>query len=425
MAKRPSSPTPNGSQTFRPLDSLLVKPAGPDCNLACGYCFYKDKAERFPGGHRMSHDVLENTIRQAMEQAGPEISVGWQGGEPTLMGLDFFQRAVAFEERYGRGQVVGNGLQTNGLLLDRKWAAFFRRYRFLIGLSLDGPEHVHDHYRRSLSGQGSWERAVGAARLLLDERVEVNALSVVNDHSACFPDEIYAFLKETGLSYMQFIPCVETDPLNPGRAAPFSVSAEHYGAFLCRVFDLWRADFVDGRPTTSIRFFDSVFYLYAGLTAPECTLRPECGTYLVVEHNGDVFACDFFVEDQWRLGSLLESRLVDLLNSNRQVEFGRIKSRLPGRCRDCRWLPLCRGGCPKDRQRDSRDKGVSHFCAAYHMFFQHADPFLRRLAREWKARQDLAQPAPSPAELPPGLKIGRNDPCFCGSGLKYKKCCGR
>jgi len=368
------------------LTSLLVKPAGPDCNLACAYCFYREKSAVFSETpvHRMSDEVLEETMRQAFDQTGAGVSIGWQGGEPTLMGLPFFEKAVKFQIRFGKGKSVGNGLQTNGLLLDRKWAKFLRDYQFLVGLSLDGPGHVHDRYRFKAGGQSTWREVVDRAEMLLDEGVETNALIVVNDFSVKFPEEIYEFHKTLGLVHMQFIPCVETDPADPSRAAPFSAPADAVGDFWVKLFDLWLDDFRDGEPTTFVRWFDSLFFLYVDREPPECTLLPECGNYLVVEHNGDVYACDFFVEPAWKLGNVLEGRLIHMLNSARQNDFGRAKSRLPSPCRACPWLRFCRGGCPKDRIRDPRDGGLSHFCAAYKKFFAHADPHFRALASAWK-----------------------------------------
>jgi len=371
------------------LDSLLIKPAGPDCNLACGYCFYRGKDLIFPETpvHRMSLEVLEETVRQALAHGGRQVNFGWQGGEPTLMGLDFFRKAVELQARYGSGKRAANGLQTNGLLLDREWARFLRENGFLVGLSLDGPEHIHDRYRRAAGGRGTWETVVARARMLLEEGVMTNALVVVNDYSVKFASEIYGFLKDLGLSHMQFIPCVETDPEDPGRAAPFSVEGQDLGPFLGVLFDLWAGDIKDSVETTSVRFFDSVFHSYVGLAPPECTLLPECGGYLVVEHNGDVYSCDFFVEDGGKLGSVLSGRLDHMLNSARQREFGQRKAALPEKCRSCRWLSLCRGGCPKDRLRDPRDAGLNHFCRAFEMFFEHADTRLRELAENWlKAR---------------------------------------
>jgi len=368
------------------LTSVLIKPAGPDCNMACAYCFYREKEALFGGtpARRMPEDVLEETMRQLLTQPVPGISVGWQGGEPTLMGLPFFEKAVEFQARYGRGKSVGNGLQTNGLLLDADWAAFLRTYNFLVGLSLDGPEEVHDRYRRMAGGQPTWSRTVDAARLLLASGVAVNALTVVNDLTAGRAREIYEYHRSLGLVHMQFIPCVETDPESPSRAAPFAASGEAFGRFLCEVFDMWLADFRDGAPTTFVRFFDSVFYRYVGREPPECDLAEECGTYLVVEHNGDVFACDFFVEPGWRLGNVMEGKLVHMLNSARQREFGERKSALPDACRACEWLAACRGGCPKDRLRDPSDRGLNHFCAGFKVFFEHADERLTSLAADWQ-----------------------------------------
>ena len=398
----------------KPLDSILVKPAGPDCNLACEYCFYLGKSDLFPGAapHRMSAEVLSALMEGAFRGSSPGVSFAWQGGEPTLMGLAFFEAAVGLEKRHGRGRTVSNGLQTNGLLLDRDWTRFLRKYDFLVGLSLDGPDHVHDRYRKDRRGRGSHARVVDRAQMLLDEDVAVNALAVVNDYSVCFPDETYAFLKDLRLTYMQFIPAVEADG---GRPAPFSVPPEAYGDFLCRVFDLWHGDIRDLTPKTFVRFFESVFHAYVGLKPPECTLLPACGEYVVVEHTGEVFSCDFFVEDAWRLGNVLEDDLEALLNARRQTGFGAQKAALPAPCLECRWRPVCQGGCLKDRISDARTQGENYLCTAFKQFFAHADSRLRGLAEAWK-RREAARADPGP--------VGRNDPCPCGSGRKFKKCCG-
>ncbi|MBU0639037.1 MAG: anaerobic sulfatase maturase [Planctomycetes bacterium] len=413
----------------KPLDSVLIKPAGPDCNSACRYCFYLDKGRLFPEQvvHRMSAAVLEATVKQVMTGGPTNVSFGWQGGEPTLMGVPFFEQALEFERRYGRsGQTVGNGLQTNGLLIDDEWCRLLRAACFLVGLSLDGPRHVHNHYRVSRGGQPTWQRVIDAARRMLDSGVEVNALTVVNEYSARFPREVYALLKETGLVHMQFIPCLEPDPVDAARPAPFSVTPAQFGEFLCTIFDCWRDDFRSGQPTTFVRWFDSVFATYVGVRPPECTLLSECGTYVVIEHNGEVFACDFYVAQAWRLGNVLNSNLADLLNSSRQADFGRRKSALPQACQACRWLVHCRGGCPKERWGQPGAPSLSYFCSAYQQFFAHADAHLRELAEQWQQRQN------KPAGLPDAVmsaatapRLGRNDPCPCGSGRKYKRCCGR
>jgi len=298
-----------------------------------------------------------------------------------------------------------------------------------VGLSLDGPRHVHDHDRLLAGGQGTWDKVSSAARLLLEHGVGTNALIVLTDHSARHAEEIYRYHKDLGLSFMQFIPCVETAPGEPTEAAPFSVSPEAYGSALCGLFDLWMGDFEEGRPTTSIRFFDSLFHTYVGLEPPECTLLEECGIYVVVEHNGDVYSCDFFVEPRWKLGNVETDDLTELLNSSRQRAFGRVKAALAEECRRCAWLPHCRGGCPKDRLGESGPPRVSHLCAGYQRFFEHADGRLRELADAWmRARNEIPPQAaanPEAPPSPPAAKAGRNDPCPCGSGLKFKKCCGQ
>ena len=363
------------------LISLLVKPAGPDCNLNCTYCFYLDKAELFePGKHRMSDEVLENLIRQVMKQSGDEVSITWQGGEPTLMGLPFFKKVIEFETKYGQRKVVGNGLQTNGLLLNEEWADFLKEYNFLVGISLDGPKHIHDHYRKTPNGKGTWEIVSRNAKMLVSRGVEVNAMMTITDYSADFAKEIYQYHKQMGLGYMQFIPIVETDKTNAAQSAPYSVTGEKYGRFLCSIFDLWMADYANGSETTSVRHIESVFHRYVGKEAPECPLKRECGVYLVVEHNGDVYPCDFFVTPEMKLGNIADDQLIDLLNSDKMTAFGKLKTVLPVDCTTCRWKPYCYGGCTKDRVRDLRDKGDNHLCIAYKMFLAHADPMLLALA---------------------------------------------
>jgi uncharacterized protein len=264
------------------VNSLLIKPSGPDCNLDCTYCFYLEKADYFPKTqtHRMSLPILESLVKQSLEQSGHHMSFGWQGGEPTVMGLSFFKKAVQFQEQYGQDKTVGNGLQTNGVLINQEWAKFLSQYNFLVGLSLDGPEHIHDHYRFNKQGKGTWKKVNDKAKLLLDAGVATNALVVVNDYSVDYPEEIYAYHKALGLNYMQFIPCVETDSKDPATVSSYSVSAEKYGTFLTKVFDLWHADITDGVAATSVRHFDSVFHKYVGLNAPDCTLMRTCGEYL-------------------------------------------------------------------------------------------------------------------------------------------------
>jgi len=377
------------AKSFKPLDSVLIKPTGPDCNLDCTYCFYLKKSELFTETrvHRMSDEIQEELIRQVMQQSGPSVSFAWQGGEPTLMGLPFFERAIELEKKYGRGQTVGNGLQTNGTLLTPEWAAFLKKYDWLVGISLDGPAHIHDRYRLARGNKPTHALVEEKARMLLDNGVATNVLCCLTDYSVQFPDELYNYFKSLGLTWMQFIPVVETDPDDPSRAAPYSVSAKAYGDFLTRMFDLWMADFRNGEPTTSIRHFESVFHSYAGMQAPDCTMMKECGPYVVIEHNGNVYSCDFFVEPKWKLGNIKTHRISAMLNSKQQQTFGAAKAVLPGECRRCEWLTKCYGGCTKDRIKDPLDQRKPRFCVSYKMFFAHADSRLTVLANTWKQNQ--------------------------------------
>jgi uncharacterized protein len=377
------------AQKHRPLTSVLVKPSGPDCNLGCTYCFYLDKEKLFPESKtlRMSPEVQEELIRQVMQQSGDTVSIAWQGGEPALMGLDFYKKAIELEQKYGHGQSVGNGFQTNGTLLSREWTRFFKKYDWLIGLSLDGPEHIHDKYRLDKGLHKTWQKVEDVAKMLLEEGVAVNAMCCITDYSADFAEELYNYYKSIGLTWMQFIPVVETDPDDPSRAAPYSLTDEKYSRFLISLFDLWIADFKDGQPTTSVRHFESVFYSYVGLEAPECALMKECGPYVVVEHNGNVYSCDFFVEPRHRLGNIRHDKIINMLNSKKQDDFGKAKTLLPRKCKFCPWYMKCFGGCTKDRIRDPRDQRQPRFCKAYIMFFEHADQKLRSIAAQWIKNQ--------------------------------------
>ncbi|MBC8450005.1 MAG: anaerobic sulfatase maturase [Chloroflexi bacterium] len=392
-----------------PLASVLVKPAGADCNLNCSYCFYKDKGALYPEirRHRMPDEVLDSLIRQVMALSVQHASFSWQGGEPTLMGLQFFERVVSLQQRYGRGQTVTNGLQTNATLLNDEWGRFLRRYRFLVGVSLDGPGEMHDAHRVDRSGQGSFQRVMRGVSVLHQHNVAFNILVALTKQNICDPADLFHFFLAQDLRHLQFIPCVERDPVTHNLAS-FSISADEYGEFLCRTFDLWLKD---GQPTAYIRFFDELLIAYVSGRHPSCIHRERCGDYVVVEHNGDVYACDFFVEPVWRLGNLLETPLIALLQGKRFNAFRRRKQELAAECRRCEYLHLCHGGCPKYRLlANGNIASPNHFCAAYRRFFAHSAPAMRALA--WQVIQ-------------PDRRVGRNDPCPCGSGRKYKHCCGR
>ena len=367
----------------QPFPGVLVKPAGPDCNLACRYCFYSPKAALYPDAnrHRMSAEVLERFLHDYLPVAGPQPSFGWQGGEPTLMGLDFFRKVVSLQRRFGRnGQVIGNGLQTNGVLIDKEWAEFLARWKFLIGISIDGPPEVHDRYRLNHGGDPSLERVLTGLRHLQRADVEHNALIMITSHSASRADEIYDFLLELGVRFMQFIPCVEEDR-ETGELAPFTVAPEAHGEFLCRIFDRW----AERSPQTYIRMFDDLVHQHVYGISPTCIFQERCGSYFVVEHNGDLYACDFFVEPQWRLGNLMETPLTELVRGPLLERFGPRKSAHGPVCRECEWVSLCHGACP--RHRIFQGGGVSdpsYLCAGYKMLFAHAKSTIERIVAELK-----------------------------------------
>jgi uncharacterized protein len=360
---------------MRPF-SLLIKPTGPDCNLACTHCFYARKTELFgQGPHRISDEVLQTLVRDYLALQLPQSGFCWQGGEPTLVGFDFFKKVVELQQKYGRpGQVVSNSLQTNGTLLDDDWCKFLRKYNFLVGISLDGPKELHDHYRTNATGQGSFGKVMQAIQLCKDYRTEFNILVLLTDYNAERVDELFAFFVEQKIRYLQFIPCVEKEG---GQIASYSITPMQYGQFLCRLLDLWLAN----KPEKmSIRLFDSLIsYLVHGQHTV-CTFSKRCDDYVVVEHNGDVFACDFFVEPHWRLGNVLERPIDQLALSEKKRQFADAKCKVCNNCFVCRHFALCRGGCLKERLLQNDDyQEKSFFCQSYQMFFDYALPKLMQL----------------------------------------------
>lgn len=356
--------------------SLLIKPAGPDCNLTCAHCFYSAKLRLFAGSiHRMPHEIIDTLIHDYMTIRLSNSSFCWSGGEPTLMGLDFFEKVVELQKKYGLpGQSVSNALQTNGTLLDDQWCKFLSRYNFLVGISLDGPKEYHDHYRNDAAGQGSFQSVMRAVKLCRKHKTEFNILTLLTDRNVNQPEIIYEFLLNQNITYMQFIPCIEKQN---GQITAFSITPEQYGSFLCRIFDLWIKH--DPRKV-SIRCFDSLMmYLLHGHQSV-CTFSKKCNDYVVVEHNGDVFPCDFFVEDEWRLGNIAKTPIAQIVASDRKRSFADLKFNISNRCFVCRHFALCRGGCLKERiilNNNFRDK--SFFCQSYQMFFDYAVPKLMQV----------------------------------------------
>ncbi len=402
---------------------VMVKPAGALCNMACHYCYYLEKADLYAATPtpRMSDAMLETYIAQHIAASpAPVVNFSWHGGEPTVLGLDYFRTIVALQKKHlPKGRRIFNGVQTNGLLLDEEWCRFFAAERFGIGLSLDGPAELHDGYRVT-RGEGATSRQVlRAFRLLRRHKVTCNILCVVHAQNVQHPTQVYRFLKEIGAEYVGFLPLVER--IGEGReVSARAVPAEAYGKFLCTIFDEWVQQDV-GR--IMVQIFDEASRPARGLDHSLCIFRETCGDVPVVEHNGDFYCCDHFVDPAHRLGNLAEASLVELLESPAQRAFGDAKREaLPRECRSCEVLAMCNGGCPKDRfiRTAPGEPGLNYLCAGLKRFFTHARRYFESIA---SARSSAGAPvtAIGARERYPGA--GRNDACPCGSGRKYKKCC--
>jgi uncharacterized protein len=420
-----------------PAFHIMAKPSGSACNLNCAYCFFLKKERLYPGSNfRMSDEVHEAYIKQLFEaHQVSQVTVAWQGGEPTLMGLDFFRRSVELQKKYQRpGLKVENTFQTNGILLDDEWCSFFRANRFLIGLSMDGPKELHDFYRQDKGWHGTFDRVEKAARLLQEHDVEFNILCSINSRNADYPLNVYRFFRdELGAHFLQFISIVERDSesgYQVGKSVTDrSVRPEQWGRFLIEIFDEWvRRDV--GR--TFVLNFDGMLAGWLGMAGTLCIFGPTCGLGMALEHNGDLYSCDHFVEPDYHLGNILQTPMVDLVASEKQRKFGQDKwDALPGYCLKCRFLFACNGECPKNRFVTTPDGqlGGNYLCSGYRSFFDHADGHMRMMADLLRKGQNAdgimeilkVTEARSKAKAE---QVGRNDPCPCGSGLKFKKCHG-
>jgi len=403
--------------------SLLIKPTGSRCNLDCRYCFYRGTDDLL-GGQRsplMPPEVLDRMVENYLGLGFPTSVFIWQGGEPTLAGLEFYQRVVEKQMTYGRkGQTVGNALQTNGIIIDNRWAEFLSEYAFLVGLSLDGPPEVHNHYRTDKGAHPTFDRVMAAAECLRKSGVAFNILCMITAQSEKMGREIYRFLVREGFYNLQFIPCAEYDPVT-GKPLPYNVSPSGYGRFMSDVFDQWYEQDV-GR--VSVRTFEALVAVMAGIKEVNmCTLGTICNHYLVVEKQGDVYPCDFFVSKPYYLGTIMESSLAELYLSDREQSFSLLKSHYPQECRTCQYLDLCHGGCPKDRlcAGGGTFGKTSALCEGLKYFFAQTKERIRSLADSVRIQQ--SEKVNNRNGKKSGVKIGRNDPCPCGSGKKYKHCC--
>lgn len=428
-------PTAGVQPVSPPAFHVMLKPRGALCNLDCTYCYYLAKERLYPGSRfRMADDLLEEYTRQYIAaQRAPEVTFAWQGGEPTLMGLDFFRRAVELQQRHARpGMRIHNTLQTNGTTLDEEWCQFFREHNFLVGLSLDGPGPLHDAYRVDKGGQPTFERVMAGLALLQKHDVAFNILTCIHAANAEHPLVVYRFLRDSvGAAYIQFVPVVhranDTGFQEGDQVTDDSVTAVQYGRFLIAVFDEWvRRDV--GR--VFVQVFDVALAAWAGLPPGLCIFEETCGTALALEHTGDLFSCDHFVEPRHYLGNIREDDLVLLVGSEQQMRFGLAKrDTLPHYCRSCQVRFVCNGGCPKDRfiRTPDGEPGLNYLCEGYKTFFTHIAPAMEFMASELKAARAPANIMAHLARQEEALQqalatTGRNDPCPCGSGRKFKHC---
>lgn len=407
--------------------SLLIKPASADCNLRCDYCFYQKKCELYPDTrqHRMPDIVLEQIVKSYMATDQPIYSFGWQGGEPTLMGAPFFLKAVEFQKHYGQpGANVGNGLQTNATLIDAPMADLFARYKFLVGCSLDGPAEIHNRYRVNIMGRPSHGDVLQGIELLQKQGVEINILILVSRANVDKAKEVYRYLVDRGYHYHQYIPCVEFD--ERGELTTFSIDGEQWGEFLCGIFDAWYPRDIH---TVSIRHYDSILMKMVGGMANVCTLGRDFRQYFVVEHNGDIYPCDFYVQEAFKLGNVMTTSWEEALNADLYRKFGMRKNQWNTACDRCPYLGVCSGDCLKHRGYAYHSpQTLSRLCPGWKRFFNHTCRHFQELAadirqNELKVRR---QAEANRSSVKPTVKrVGRNHPCPCGSGEKYKKCCGR
>ena len=390
--------------------SCMIKVPGPVCNLDCDYCYYLEKDALYPGKRftlaefGMKEEVLEQLIRDYIaSQPQERVEFIWHGGEPTMLGLDYFRRVLDLQARYAEGKQIANVLQTNGTLIDDRWAEFLAEHGFLCGLSIDGPEKFHDRHRRFADGRGSWQKAVECARLFVKHGVEFNTMSVVNASNSREPVAVYEFLKSIGSRYMQFSPIVERIALDEGEALSIvepgyakatalmdeNVSAEAWGNFLCRVFDHWvKADVGH----CYVNWFDNTLAAYVGEAPSLCSMAPYCACSLAIEHNGDAYCCDHFVFPDYRWGNIMETNIGEMAKSDKQLLFEQEKQdRLAAACRACPYLQMCGGDCPKNRiDRTEGGEAISRLCKGFRMFFEHTRPYFEYMADELRHQRPPA-----------------------------------
>ena len=377
---------------------VMLKPAGAHCNLACKYCYYLEKNKLYPTAqrHLMSNEMLEQFTREYIEaQTMNQVLFTWHGGEPLLRSIDFYRKALSLQQKYAGGRRIDNVIQTNGTLLTDEWCEFFAQNHWLVGISIDGPQPDHDHYRLTAAGKPSWKKVMQGIKLLKKHGVEWNAMAVVNAYNANHPMEFYRFFKENGCQFLQFTPIVERltrhedgrtlasladkDEISLSEA---SVAPEQWGYFLCAIFDEWVRKDVG---KIFVEIFDCTLANWMGISPGICAYSKECGHAGVMEHNGDVYSCDHFVFPEYKLGNIRDHSLIDMLYGEQQQEFSRLKhSSLPRQCKECDMEFACHGECPKNRFMKDKygDSGLNYLCPGYYHYYQHVAPYMDYMKQE-------------------------------------------
>jgi uncharacterized protein len=382
---------------------VMLKPAGAHCNLACKYCYYLEKNKLYPTAqrHLMSDEMLEQFTREYIEaQTMNQVLFTWHGGEPLLRSIDFYRKALSLQQKYAGGRCIDNVIQTNGTLLTDEWCEFFAQNHWLVGISIDGPQPYHDHYRLTAAGKPSWQKVMQGIKLLKKHGVEWNAMAVVNAYNVNHPLEFYRFFKENGCQFLQFTPIVERLTRHEdGRTlasladkneiplSEASVTPERWGYFLCAIFDEWVRKDVG---KIFVEIFDCTLANWMGISPGICAYSKECGHAGVMEHNGDVYSCDHFVFPEYKLGNIRDHSLIDMLYGEQQQEFSRLKhSSLPRQCKECDMEFACHGECPKNRFMKDKygDSGLNYLCPGYYHYYQHVAPYMDYMKQELMAQR--------------------------------------
>lgn len=396
---------------------VMWKTVSEACNLSCDYCYYS-RCKGKPGQiQRIEDHVLEKFIKEYMAQTKGVASFAWQGGEPLLAGLDFFKKVVYFQAKYAPPHTsISNAIQTNGTLIDQEWAQFFKKYNFLVGVSMDGPKEINDARRKKGSGSGSYDSIMRGIQYLKEYQVDFNILTVIHETNVTKGKELMKFYEENGFTHVQFIPCMDFKSQNIHEPGTYVISPKEYGDFLCEVFDEW---YNGGNPKISERFFDNMLSVYLHYEPELCIHQKTCPTTLILEQNGDAYPCDFFINEEFRLGNVATNSLDKLVNHENMKRFQEFKPNLPKQCQSCEFLQLCNGGCPRNRvpTNVSHESSSPYFCESFKKIYRYADEKMKEIALNVKKR-DLTFYIQAGNKVP-----GRNDACLCGSGKKFKKCC--